>query len=124
MITTTSKPLRVSTPRPSHPPLPATNIIGFHPPEINKEELNLSRKQRTRLAQLQSGYCIITNYYKNIINEEDPISCPNCNSIRNVNHLFNCDENPTGLTPRAVAIFLNLENNDDEQDGAQQLPGG
>jgi hypothetical protein len=76
-----------------------SNVIGFHPPEINKDELNLSRKQRTRLAQLRSGYCIITNYYKNIINEEDPITCPNCNSIGNVNHLFNCDENPTDLTP-------------------------
>ena len=47
---------------------PLSNVVGFRPPKINKHELNLSRKQRSRLAQLRSGYCIITNYYKNIIN--------------------------------------------------------
>ena len=67
------------------------------PPDINKEEMTLSRKSRSRLAQLRSGF--ILSSYRNICDPEIENTCPNCQrSSHDTQHLFNCEKNPTHLT--------------------------
>ena len=59
-------------------------------PEINKgEDEKLSRLERTRLAQLRSGYCPLLNSYLSRTDEEIQNSCTFCNNEEHtVKHLF------------------------------------
>lgn len=92
-------------------------VINSKPPEINKQELNLKRKIRTKLAQLRSGFSRKVNSYMSRIDPEIRNICPNCNATpHDVPHLFNCPANPTQLKPidlwkrpAAVAAFLNMD---------------
>ena len=90
------------------------NKVLLHPPPgINPEEQKLSRKERSSLAQLRSGYCKLLNSYQARINGS-PDVCPRCaESPHDTHHLFDCRENPTNLTvldlwtrPIEVADFL------------------
>ena len=92
-------------------------VIKTKPPEINKNEMNLHRRTRTYLAQLRSGFSRKVNDYMSRLYPEINNNCPSCNSTpHDVNHLFNCPDNPTLLKPidlwkrpAAVAAFLNMD---------------
>lgn len=95
------------------------NVLLHHPPSINPEELKLTRRERSSLAQLRSGYCKLLNSYLFRINGTPDI-CPLClETPHNTHHLFDCRENPTTLTvldlwtrPAEVANFLKLDEPD------------
>ena len=75
---------------------------------INPTEKLLSRKTRTELARLRSGYSRNLNSYLNRIDPEIPDRCPRCStSPHNTNHLFNCPANPTHLNPTDLWIRPN-----------------
>ena len=74
-------------------------VLQYPPPEINKEEQTLSRRSRTGLAKLRSGFCRTLNSYMSRIDQEIQDVCTLCNKTpHNSNHLFNCASNPTTLT--------------------------
>jgi len=87
---------------------------------ISPLENLLPRSARTTLAQLHSGHCRLLNSYKARIISGISDVCPECGVAlwpHSIEHLFNCQSNPTQLTvedlwddPAAVADFLNLEN--------------
>ena len=91
-------------------------VLNRKPPEINPEELKLTRKERSELARLRSGY----NFYLNKIDNQVQDGCPLCAiSPHDTAHLFNCGEIPKTLSvidlwanPVKVAKFLILQ--DDE----------
>jgi len=97
-----------------------SKVLNSRPPEINPSESSLSRKERSRLAQLRSGYSPILQSYCNTIDNSVPDRCPLCNQTpHNTLHLFNCRANPTELNvndlwtkPVQVAAFLNLDEPD------------
>jgi len=92
-------------------------VLNSKPPEINKEELTLSRRERAELARLRSGYSQRLNSYNSIIDNKVQNRCPQCSvTPHDTYHLFNCGENPTLLNvidlwtrPAMVAKFLKLE---------------
>ena len=95
----------------------AQSPAGNPPPPIHPSESSLSRKDRTGLARLRSGYSRMLKFYLNIVDETVADSCPDCNSANHtVHHLFKCPVRPTTLTtldlwhnPAKVASFLDLE---------------
>ena len=97
-------------------------VLGDRPPEINKEEEQLSRKARTELARLRAGYSRNLMSYMSSIDEEVQDKCPKCNATpHNTVHLFNCRMDPTNLTatdlwtkPKEVAEFLQLDGDKEE----------
>jgi hypothetical protein len=96
------------------------SVLNSKPPEINPEEVKLTRKERSELARLRSGYSRRLNFYLNKIDNQVQDGCPLCKiSPHDTEHLFNCAENPTILSvidlwtnPVKVAKFLKLQ--DDE----------
>ena len=95
---------------------PDNKVLNESPPEINQEELSLTRKSRSQLSQLRSGYSRILNSYNSRIDGNILNSCPKCHqSPHDSSHLFNCPANPTTLTPKDLwkqpkkcADFLHL----------------
>jgi len=93
-------------------------VLGTSPPDISSLENLLPRLVRTTLAQLRSGHCRLLNSYKACITSGISDVCPECGvAPHSVEHLFNCQSNPTQLTVHdlwddrsAVADFLNLDN--------------
>jgi len=93
-------------------------VLGASPPDISPLENLLPRSVRTTLAQLHSGHCRLLNSYKARITSGISHVCLECGvASHSVDHLFNCQSNPTQLTaqdlwdePAAVADFLNLDN--------------
>ena len=100
-------------------------ILNAQPPEINSKEIFLSRKIRTSLSQLRSGFSRKVNDYVNRLDPDTPNTCLSCNQTpHDVPHLFNCTRNPTSLRPidlwkkpREVSSFLQLDGNPDEPVG-------
>ena len=98
-------------------------VLNTSPPPINSDELNLTRKERVELARLRSGYSRLVNSYLHKLDEQVEDKCPSCaTSPHDVNHLFECRDNPTDLTidslwsnPRAVSNFLNLKDENDDE---------
>ena len=95
------------------------SVLNRKPPEINPEELKLTRKERSELARLRSGYSRRLNFYLNKIDNQVQDGCPLCAISPHTAHLFNCVENPTILSvidlwtnPVKVAKLLKLQ--DDE----------
>ena len=97
-------------------------VLGRKPPDtdLNIGERNLSRIERTRLAQLRSGYCKLLKSYQHRLDDTVPDECPKCHdSPHDTIHLFNCRADPTTLTPvdlwerpAEVAQFLHLQDQD------------
>ena len=73
-------------------------VLATQPPEINPEEMKLSRKERTSLARLRSGFSRSLMSYMSRIDPEVLDKCPLCDIFpHNTPHLFNCRANPTEL---------------------------
>jgi len=93
-------------------------VLGASPPDISPLENLLPRSVRTTPVQLRSGHCRLLNNYKAGITSGISDACPECGvAPHSVEHLFNCQSNPTQLTvqdlwddPASVADFLNLDN--------------
>ena len=100
-----------------HRRLQAMNTTKFWTPQHQKLTHHNwpSRKVRTFLAQLRSGYCARLNSYKHRLNPAVHNSCPDCNATpHSVVYLFECPMYQTNLTPvnlwlqpKEVAEFLN-----------------
>ena len=79
--------------------------------------MKLPRRIRTSLAQLRSGFSRKVNDYMSRLYPDISNNCPTCNATpHDVNHLFNCTDNPTELKPvdlwkrpAAAAAFLNMD---------------
>ena len=101
--------------------LEPNKVLNTRPPEIDKEEQSLSRRARSELARLRSGYSRRLMSYMSRIDEEVQDNCPLCNSTpHDTAHLFSCSANPTELTvtdlwtkPKKAAEFLQLDEDDD-----------
>ena len=76
-------------------------VLDDRSPLINISEKELSRKERTTLAQLRSGHCILLGFYKSRISKDASLDvCADCGKTpRDVKHLFNCPAHPTTMTP-------------------------
>ena len=108
------KTLHTSTVQSSINNYAPNRVLQAPPPDINPEEKELDRTSRTRLARLRSGFCRTLQSYMSRIDDQEVDSCPNCEeSPHDTQHIFNCKENPTDLTPmdmwtrpKLVARFL------------------
>ena len=76
-------------------------VLHDRAPPISKEELELTRKQRTTLSQLRSGHCKLLGAYQSRIKKDESINiCGDCGaSPHDVLHLFDCTAHPTNLLP-------------------------
>ena len=76
-------------------------VLDNRPPAINISEKELTRKERTTLAQLRSGHCRLLGSYKSRISKD--LSLDVCadrgKTPHDVKHLFNCPAHPTTMTP-------------------------
>ena len=75
-------------------------VLDDRPQVINISENELTRKERTTLAQLRSGHCILLGSYKSRISKD--VSLDVCadrgETPHDVKHLFNCPAHPTTMT--------------------------
>ena len=71
------------------------------PPLINISEKELTRKERTILAQLRSGHCRLLGSYKSRISKDASLDvCADCGKTpHNLKHLFNFPAHPTTMIP-------------------------
>ena len=92
-------------------------VLNEPAPKIAASERTLTRKTRTILAQLRSGYSSHLNSFLARINPtEYTDECPDCGLAgHTTQHLFQCPSKPTELEPRtlwedppAAAAFLEL----------------
>ena len=75
-------------------------ILGGRPPPTDKSEKQLSRHQRTTLAQLGSGRCRLLHSYRHRLEPAVSNTCPDCGiGPHDVHHLFHCAAHPTTLQP-------------------------
>ena len=76
-------------------------VLDGWPPPINNSEKELTRKERSTLAQLRSGYCRLLGSYKSRIKKDASIDvCADyCTTPHDVKHLFVCPAHPTTLIP-------------------------
>ena len=74
-------------------------VLDDLPHPINDSEKDLTRKERTTLAQLRSGYCkLICSYNCRIKKDASLNVCADCgNTPHDVKHLFACPAHPTTL---------------------------
>ena len=75
-------------------------VLDGRPPPISKSEKDLTRKERSTLAQVRSGYCGLLGYYKSRIKKDASINvCADCGMTPPfVKHLFVCSAHPTIMT--------------------------
>ena len=76
-------------------------VLDGRPPPISNSEKELTRKERSTLAQLRSGYCILLGSYKSRIKRDANLDVSaDCGSTpHDVKHLFVCPAHPTTLIP-------------------------
>ena len=79
-------------------------VLDDRPPLINISEKELTRKERTNLAQLRSGHCRLLGSYKSRISKDASLDvCADCGKTpHDVKHLFNCPAHPTTMTPTVL----------------------
>ena len=75
-------------------------VLDGRPPPISNSEKYLTRKKRSNLAQLRSGYCRLLGSYKNRIkNDSSLYICTDCSMTQHdVKHLFVFPAHPTTMT--------------------------
>ena len=75
-------------------------ILGTPPPPINSEEEDLNRKTRRALSQLRSGFCPSLEDFRQRVGLSETNICPCCRREEHtVQHVFECSEHPTDLSP-------------------------
>ena len=76
-------------------------VLDDRPPLINISEKEITRRERTTLAQLRSGHCRLLGSYKSRISKDASLDvCADCGKTpHDVKHLFNCPAHPTTMTP-------------------------
>ena len=76
-------------------------VLDGRPPPIGNSEKELTRKERSTLAQLRSGYCRLLGSYKSRINKDANLDvCADRGTTpHDVKHLFVCPAHPTTLIP-------------------------
>ena len=76
-------------------------VLDGRPPPISNSEKELTRKERSTLAQLRSGYCRFMGSYKSRIKKDANLYvCADCGTTpHDVKHLFVCPAHPTTLIP-------------------------
>ena len=78
-------------------------VLQSLPPAINPAEQSLSRRARTGLAQLRSGFSRKLKSYLHRMDETVTDQCPKCSaSPHNTAHLFNCRNDETDLTVESL----------------------
>ena len=81
-------------------------VLRTTPPEIQEEEVEMTRGERTALTQLQSGFSSHLESFKNRFGNSDSPLCPCCRlSEHTTEHIFVCPEHPMDLTP--LDMWLN-----------------
>ena len=76
-------------------------VLDGRPPPISNSEKELTRKERSTLAQLISGYCRLLGSYKSRIKKDANLDvCVDCGTTpHDVKHLCVCPAHPTTLIP-------------------------
>ena len=76
-------------------------VLDGRPPPISSSEKELSRRERSTLAQLRSGHCRLLGSYKSRIKKDASLNvCSDCGiSPHDVTHLFTCPAHPTTMIP-------------------------
>ena len=76
-------------------------VLDGRPPPISNSEKDLTRKERTPLAQLRSGYCGLLGSYKSRIKKDASLNvCADCGMTHHdVKDLFVCPAHPTTMIP-------------------------
>ena len=75
-------------------------VLGAVAPDVDDlAEKDMSRGERTTLAQLRTGFCSALNGYLHTIEAAESPLCPSCGRFEHtVQHLFQCSEHPTTCT--------------------------
>ena len=81
-------------------------VLDGRPPPISSSEKDLTRKERSTLAQLRSGYCGLLGSYKSIIKKDASLNvCAYCGMTpHDVKHLFVCTAYPTTMATLDLLI--------------------
>ena len=76
-------------------------VLDGRPPPISNSEKQLTRKERSTIAQLRSEYCVLLGSYKSRIKKDASLDvCADCGTTpHDVKHLFVCPAHPTTLIP-------------------------
>ena len=74
-------------------------VLDGRPPPISSSERDLTRKERSTLAQIRSWYCKLMGSNKSIIKKDASLNvCADCGTTpQDVKHLFVCPAHPTTL---------------------------
>ena len=74
-------------------------VLDGRPPPISSSEKELTRKERSTLAPLRSGYCRLLGSYKSRIKKDESLNvCADCGTTpHDVKHLFVCPAHPTTM---------------------------
>ena len=76
-------------------------VLDGRPPPISSSSKDLTRKERSTLVQLRSGYCRLLGSYKSRIKKDASLNvCADCGTPpHDVKHLIVCPAYPTTLIP-------------------------
>ena len=87
-------------------------VLDDRPPAINISEKELTRMERTTLAQLRSVHCILLSSHKSRISKDVSLDVfADCGKTpHDVKHLFNCPAHSTTMTPMEQTCGRNQGN--------------
>ena len=76
-------------------------VLDGRPPHISSSDKDLTRKERSTLAQLRSGYSRLLGSYKRRIKKDESLNvCADCGTTpHDVKHLFVCPAHLTTMIP-------------------------
>ena len=76
-------------------------VLVGRPISSSELDLTLTRKERSTLSQLRSGYCRLLGSYKSRIKKDASLNaCADCGTMpHDVKHLFVCPAHPTTMIP-------------------------
>ena len=79
-------------------------VLDGWPPPISNSEKELTRKERSTLAHLRSGYCRLPGSYKSRIKKDANLDvCAECGTTHHdVKHLFVCPAHQPTLIPSDI----------------------
>ena len=76
-------------------------MIDGRPPPISSAEKELTRRERSTLAQIRSGHSRLLGSYKSRIKKDTSLNvCADCGTTQHdAKHLFVCPTHPTTMIP-------------------------